>query len=115
MARSLGDRADLDFGSIQGGVEQREPLGLALDLLERRGARQEHHLVGNLCGGDPDLLTVHPVTPLAPFRAGLELRRVDPCIRLRARETDLLYSPYDRRHPSLLPRPRARPTPPLPT
>ena len=98
----LVDQAHLDLRSIEVGVEQREPFGLALDLVERRGAREQQHLVRDLRGGDPDLLAVDQIAAVAPFRAGLELRRVEPRVGFGHRKADLVLPAHDRGKHALL-------------
>ena len=56
VAAHFVDHADGDMAPIQVGVEQAQPMGLALDLVERRGAGEDQYLVGDLRRGYPDLL-----------------------------------------------------------
>ena len=56
VAAHLVDRANDDAAAIDLGVEQAQPLGLALDLLERRGAGKDEDLVRDLRGRNPDFL-----------------------------------------------------------
>ena len=48
--RTLGDLAQLDVLAVEVGVEQTQAFGVALDLIERRGAREDQHLVRDLRG-----------------------------------------------------------------
>ena len=66
----LGDQAMLDLGAVEPGVEQRQPLGLLLHLLERRGARDDQHVVGDVGVGDPDLLAVEQIAAIDLLRPG---------------------------------------------
>ena len=55
--------------AVEVGVEQAQAFGLALDLLERRRAREEQHLVRDLRGRDPDLLAGDDVAVAVAHRA----------------------------------------------
>ena len=61
FAPHLLDLVDLDAAAIEVGVEQAEAVGRRLHLFERRGARQQQDLVGDLRGRDPDLLAVDDI------------------------------------------------------
>ena len=56
--------------------EDREPLGLVLEVLIGRGARKQQHEVGVLRARDEDLLAVHHVAVAFPDRSGPEPRRL---------------------------------------
>ena len=55
VAAHLVDQAHLGVRLVEVGVEQGQALGFALDLVERRGAREQQDFVGDLRGGGPDL------------------------------------------------------------
>ena len=50
LAAHLVDLAHLDVAAVEIGIEEREPVGALLDLLGRRGAREQQHLVRHLRG-----------------------------------------------------------------
>ena len=56
LAAHLRDLAHVDVAAVEVGVEQAQAVGAARDLLERRGAREDQHLVRDLRGRNPDLL-----------------------------------------------------------
>ena len=62
--------------------EHRQPVRLALDLVERGGARQQQHQVGMQRAGGPDLLPVHDEVVALADGARLEAGRVRPGRRL---------------------------------
>ena len=70
LAAHLVDDARLHVLAVERGVEQREPLGALLHLLERRGAGEQQHAVGHLRGGDPDLLPVDRIAVAVRARPG---------------------------------------------
>ena len=55
VAAHLGDLAHLDGAAVEVGVEQGHALRRPRRLLDRRGARQDQHLLGDLRGRGPDL------------------------------------------------------------
>ena len=72
LAAHLLDLAHLDVLAVEVGVEEAQAVVGLRHLLERRGARQQQHLVGDLRGRDPDLLPVDDVAvALAAPRAVL--------------------------------------------
>ncbi|MHC2539025.1 hypothetical protein ACVJMY_008594 [Bradyrhizobium diazoefficiens] len=80
------DRADLEavvLGLAHVDDEHRKAVGALLDLLLRRGARQQHHQVGMLGAAGPDLLAVDDVAVVAFLaRKGLQRGGVGAAGRL---------------------------------
>ena len=71
--------------------------------LDRRGAREDQHLVGDLRGGNPDLGAVDDVNVAAALGAGLQLCGFEAGIRLGHREAGFFLAGDDRRqHAALL-------------
>ena len=99
----LRDLADLDPASVEIGVEQAHPERGARRLLDRRGARQDQHLLGDLRGRDPDLAPGQQVMVAAAQGLGLEAGRVESGIGLGHGKAGLLV-PGDqgRQKPALL-------------
>ena len=66
------DRIDLEAVPARLHVDQedRETVGALLDLLARRGARQQQHQVGMFGAGGPDLLAVDDIAVVAVTRRG---------------------------------------------
>src|SRR5262249_61145459 len=71
MAAHFVDDSDGDAAAVEIRVEQAQPLGLAIDPLERRGASKDEDLVGDLRGGYPDFLTREHVVVAAALGADL--------------------------------------------
>ena len=61
LAAHLLDLVHRDAAAIEIGVEQAQAVGRALHLFQRRGARQQQNLFGDLRGRNPDLLAVDDV------------------------------------------------------
>ena len=78
LAAHLLDLVHGDALLVEIGVEQAQALGRRLHLFQRRGARQQQDLVGDLGGRNPDLLAVDDIFVALPHRAGLQLRGVEP-------------------------------------
>ncbi|MNN19673.1 hypothetical protein D3C81_1329240 [compost metagenome] len=91
-AAHLVDLADLDLAAVDPGVEQRQPFGRLLHLLQRRGARQQQHAVGHLRGRDPDLAPAHRIAARHLAREGLEPGGVQARIGLGHAEAGLLLA-----------------------
>ena len=103
LAAHLLDLVHRDALAVEIGVEQAQALGRGLHLFQRRGARQQQDLVGDLRGGDPDLLAVDDVFVALAHRAGLQLRGVESGIRLGDGEAGFVGAGNDRRqHPPAL-------------
>ena len=101
LAAHLLDLARMHALAVEVGVEQAEAVGRVLDLLQRRGARQQQHLVGDLRGGDPHLLAVDDVAVALALGAQLQLRRVEAGVRLGDGEAGLLLAFRHRRQHAL--------------
>ncbi len=95
MAAHLVDQPHVDLGAVKVGIEQRQPLGLALDLVDRRGAGQQQHLVGHLGRRDPDLLAIDQIAAVLALGPGLERRGVEAGIGLGDGEAGLVAATYD--------------------
>src|ERR1700692_2071650 len=52
----LVDLPNVDVVAVELRVEEAKPFAVLLDLLDRRGAREDEHMVGDLRGGYPDFL-----------------------------------------------------------
>ena len=102
-AAHLVDLAHLDVRAVERGIEEREALGALLDLLQRRGARQQQHALRHLRGRGPDLLAVHDVTVIAfAHGAGLDPGGVEARIGLGDGEAGLLLAGDQRRQEAAL-------------
>ena len=82
LAPHLVDHPHVAVRTVQVGVEQRQPVGGALALLGRRGAREQHDLRRFLRSGGPHLAPVHDVAVAAALGARADPRRVQPGIGL---------------------------------
>jgi hypothetical protein len=103
LAAHLLDLVHGDARSIEIGIEQAEAAGRVLHLFQRRGPRQQQYLVGDLSGGDPDLLAVDDVVVALPLRAGLQLRGIQPRVRFGDGKAGFFGAGDDRRqHPAAL-------------
>ena len=100
-AQSLVNLADLDLGAIEVGEKERQPLGLALHLVQGGGAGKQHHLACHLGDRDPDLLPVDQVATVAPCRTSCQLRRVQAGIGLGHCEADAYLAAEHRRDHAL--------------
>ena len=102
LAAHLLDLVHGDALAIEIGIEQAQAVGRALHLFQRRGARQQQDLFGDLRGGDPDLLAVDDVFVALAHRPGLQLRGVEAGVGFGDGKAGLC-SPDDRRqHPPAL-------------
>ncbi len=103
-APHLRDFARVDVLAVEVRVEKTQALGAALDLLERRGAREDQHLGRDLRGRDPDFLSRHHIAVVAfAHRLGLELERLQSDVGLGDREARLVLPGDQRRqHAPLL-------------
>ena len=72
-------------------------MGRVLHLFQRRGACQQQNLVGDLGGGNPDLLAIDNVFVALANRAGFQLRGVQPGIGFGHRKAGLVATVDDRR------------------
>ena len=97
LAAHLLDLVHGDALLVEIGVEQAQALRRRLHLLQRRGARQQQDLVGDLRGGDPDLLAVDDVFVALAHRAGFQLRGVEPGVGFGHRKAGLVPAVDDRR------------------
>ena len=103
MAAHLVDDADRDMAAVEIGVEQAQPMGLSRDLVERGGAGQDQHLVGDLGGGNPDFLPRQNVVIAAAVGAHLDGGGVEPGVGLGHGKTGLVLAGDQRRqHAALL-------------
>ena len=103
LAAHLLDLVNLDPPAVEIGVEQAEPVGRLLHLVQRRGARQQQDLLRDLRGRNPDLLPVDDIAIVLRHRAGLELRGVESGVRFGDGETGLLAAlDHRRQHPLAL-------------
>jgi hypothetical protein len=75
-------RAERSSGLLDIHQEQRQPLGLLLHFLVRRGARDQQVHVGLLVARGPDLLAVDHVAARHLLREGLDLQGVGSGVRL---------------------------------
>ena len=73
MASELEQLAHLDRVAVQVGEEEAHPFGLLRHLLERRGARQQQHLVRFLRLGGKDLAPVDHVVVALALGEGLDM------------------------------------------
>ena len=96
LAAHLLDLVHGDPLAIEIGVEQAQALRRRLHLLQRRGARQQQDLLRDLRGRDPDLLAADDVFVVLAHRAGLQLRGVEPGIRLGDRKAGFFLALDDR-------------------
>ena len=103
MAAHLVDHAHRNAGAIEIGVEQAQPLGLALDAVERRGAGEDENLVRDLRGGNPDLLARQQIVIAAPLGAHLDGRGIETGVGLGHGEAGFVVAGNQRRkHAPLL-------------
>ena len=97
MATHLLDHAHGDMAAIEVGVEQAQPMGLALNLVERGGAGQDQDLVGDLGRGYPDLLPRQHIVIAAAIGPDLDGGGVEPGIRLGHGKASLVLAGDQRR------------------
>src|SRR6476619_1754324 len=97
MSAHLVDHADGDMAAIEIRVKQAQPMGLALDLIERRGAGEDQYLVGDLRRGYPDLLPRQDIAIAAAIGPDLDGGGVEPGIRLGHGKTSLVLASDQRR------------------
>ncbi len=97
LAAHFLDLVHGDTRAIEVRVEQAEPVGRTFHLIERCGARQKQHLLRDLGRGNPDLLAIDDVFVALPLRPGLQLRGVEPGVRLGDGEAGLFPAVDDRR------------------
>src|SRR4029077_2744772 len=102
LAPHLLDLADLDASSIDGGVEEAEPVRRLAHLVERRGPRQQQHLVGRLNGRNPYFLAIDDITIAVAPGARLQPRGVQPGVRLSDGKTGALLAAREWRQHALL-------------
>ena len=102
MPAHLRDLAHLDGAAVEVGVEQGHALRRPRRLLERRRARQDQHLLGDLRGRGPDLAAGDDVAVALLDRARLDVRRVEADIGLGDRKAGLFLAGDQRRQPALL-------------
>jgi hypothetical protein len=101
LAPQFVDLAHLDRPAVQVGVEQAQAFG-ALAFLDRRGAREQQDLVGDLRGADPHLLPVHHVMVALADGARLELERVQAAVGLGHAKARAVLPLDQRRQPAPL-------------
>src|SRR6188472_3746304 len=92
VSAHLVDHADGDMATIEIRVEQAQSMGLALDLLERRGAGEDQYLVGDLRRGYPDLLPRQDIAIAAAVGPDLDGGGVESGIRLGHGKTSLVLA-----------------------
>src|SRR6188472_3005319 len=97
VATHLFYGADAHARAVQIGVEKREPLGAAFELIDRRSAREHQHLVCDLRGRYPDFLPGKDVVIVFAGGAQLDRRGLEPCVRLSDGKTGLVFSGNQRR------------------
>ena len=101
-ATHLRNATHLDLLSIELREEDGHAVGGLRAVLERRRARQQQDVVGNLRGRCPDLAAVDEITAVDLLREGLDLRRVEPGVRLGDAEAGLLRAGDQRAQHALL-------------
>ena len=102
LAPHLRDLAHLDLAAVEIGVEQGHAERRFGDFFERRRARQDQHLFGDLRGRDPDLAARQHVTIATAHRARLQMRRVETGIGLGHRKAGLFAARDQRRQKAAL-------------
>ena len=93
---------NIDLGSVEVGVEDRDAVGRPRAILVFGGPGQQHDLVGDLRGRGPDLLAVHEVAAGNLLREGLDPGRVQSGIRLGETEAALIFAGDQPRNPARL-------------
>ena len=103
LAAHLLDLAHRDPAAVEIGIEQAQAVGRAFHFLQRRGARQQQDLLGDLRGRNPDLLAVDDIFVALAHRARLQLRGVEAGVGFGHGKTGPLRTRDDRRqHPLAL-------------
>ena len=102
MTAHLRDQLMLDSIAVEFGIEERQAVGLVLHLIDRRRPREQHHPVGDMGVGDPDLLAIDAIAARLAHSAGLELGRVQPGIGLSDGKAHFFRARQDRRDHALL-------------
>jgi hypothetical protein len=84
-------------------IKKAQALCRCFHFFQRRGSRQQQDLVGDLGGGNPDLLAVDEIAVVLSYRAGFQLRGIQAGIGFGHREAGSVGAGYDRRqHPGAL-------------
>ncbi|MNZ53269.1 hypothetical protein D3C78_711420 [compost metagenome] len=91
-----------DAAAVEVGVEQAEAFGLVLHLFQRRGARQDQHLLGDAGGGDEGLHAAQHIVVAIAHGAGLELGGVEAGVRLGDHEAGAVLAGDQRRQHAVL-------------
>ena len=98
---------DLDRLRVDVGEEEAHAQRFLLDLVERRGAREQQHLLGFLRLGDEDLLAVHEIAVAVSGGEGGNLGRVGAGVGFGHRERHVHLAAQNRRQIFVLGLPRA--------
>ncbi len=99
----LRDLAHLDGAAVEVGIEQGHAERGPRRLLDRGGARQDQHLLGDLGSRNPDLAPGQHVKVAATLGPGLQPGRVEPGIGLGHRKAGFFVAgDQGRQKPALL-------------